>query len=243
MRKMKIVLLIVLLASLVFGVYSILKIKKEQNYSDVLKEELIELVDIPEQIEEEPSFKIDFKELEIINSDIVGWIMIDGTQVNYPIVQGNDNSYYLNHSYDKKWNSLGSVFMDYQSSKDFSDLNTFIYGHHSKNGSMFGELYKYMNYDFYNEHPSFEIYTPNGNYIVEIFSVYLDDANSDSYNQKFSSLENYVSYINLIKDKSNYKTNIEVSMNDKIITLYSCSHEANSSKSDRYYIHGKLVKI
>ena len=136
MKQIKIVLLFLLLVVLGFSLYKINQINNELNSSQEIKEELIELVEIPETPSDEPSFQVDFKELKKINSDVIGWIVIEGTEINYPIVQGNNNSFYLNHSYDKKWNSLGSIFADYQSSNDFSDYNTFIYGHHTKNGSM-----------------------------------------------------------------------------------------------------------
>ena len=244
MKAIKILLLFIFLAMLGFSIYKINVIKKELNASEEIKEELIELVEIPEIPSEEPSFKVDFDELKKINPDVVGWIVIEGTQVNYPIVQGNDNSYYLNHSYDKKWNSLGSIFVDYQSSKDFIDYNTFIYGHHTKNGSMFGELYKYMNKEFYDENKTFYLYTPSGNYEAEIFSAYLDSTKSESYNQSFDSVDEFNDYITMIKKKSNYNTNVEIdTTKDKTITLYSCSHESNRQKTDRYFIHAVLRRV
>ncbi|MBE6151355.1 MAG: class B sortase [Firmicutes bacterium] len=244
MKKLKVILLILFIVSFAISIYNILQIKKELSESDQMKEELIKLVEIPEEPEVEETFSVDFSELEKINSDVVGWIVIEGTQVNYPIVQGKDNSYYLNHSFDKSWSSLGSIFMDYRSTNDFSDYNTFIYGHHTKNGSMFGELYKYMDATFYKEHPFFYLYSPEGIYKVEIISAYLDSAESDSYVQKFGSIEDYKRYINLIVKKSNYITDtIFDSSTDKIITLYSCSHESNRRKEDRYFIHGKIIKI
>lgn len=243
MKKLKIFLLLILLSSLIYCVFEICQIYKEEKNTADIKEELIELIDIPENIEEESPFSVNFSELQKINPDIVGWILIDGTQINYPIVQGKDNSYYLNHSYDKKWSGFGSIFMDYSSSKNFSDYNTFIYGHHTKNGSMFGEIYKYMNKSFYEEHPTFKLYTPDGNYNVKVFSSYVADTESDSYNQNYSSLEDYNDYLNYIVSKSNYKTNIEVNyIKDKIITLYSCSREGNWNKKSRYFIHGILEK-
>lgn len=244
MKKLKVILLILFIVSFAISIYNILQIKKELSESEQMKEELIDLVEIPEEPEVEETFSVGFSELEKINSDVVGWIVIEGTQVNYPIVQGKDNSYYLNHSFDKSWNSLGSIFMDYRSTNDFSDYNTFIYGHHTKNGSMFGELYKYMDATFYKEHPFFYLYSPEGNYKVEIISAYLDSAESDSYIQEFDCIEEYERYINLILEKSSYKTNKEIDVKvDRIITLYSCSHEANRRKEDRYFIHGVITKI
>ncbi len=244
MKKLKIFLLLILLSSLIYCVFEIYQIYKEEKNTADIKEELIELIDIPENIEEESPFSVNFSELQKINPDIVGWILIDGTQINYPIVQGKDNSYYLNHSYDKKWSGFGSIFMDYSSSKNFSDYNTFIYGHHTKNGSMFGELYKYLVESFYKEHPFFNLYTPDNNYKVEIFSSYVDKSDSDSYRDQFSSKEDYQDYLKYIIGKSKYNTNVKVDfIKDKIITLYSCSREGNWAKNDRYFIHGKLIDL
>ncbi len=244
MKKLKWLLLIFFIILLGFSTFSIFSILREEHHQEEIKDELIEQLEIPEEPSSEPEFSIDFEYLKNINSDVVGWIVMEGTQVNYPIVQGSNNSYYLNHSYDKKYSALGSIFMDYSSSLDFSDKNTFVYGHHTRNGSMFGEIKKYMKKEFYNEHPYFYLYTPEGNYIAEIFSVYTADALSDSYNQSFSSLEEYESYIDKINNKSKYNTDIVVDYEtDRIISLYSCSHESGYSKNDRYFIHAVLRSV
>lgn len=244
MKKIKIILLVILICSFCFSAFKIYSVKQEILDSEQIKQDLIELIEISEETIETEDFNVDFNSLQNINSDVIGWILVEGTQINYPIVQAKNNNYYLNHSFDKKWNSLGSIFADYRSSNDFSDYNTFIYGHHTKNGSMFGELYKYMNETFLMEHPTYMLYTPSGNYIAEIFSAYIDNTTSESYNQKFNSIEEYKKYIDMIKEKSNYKTEVDVNTKeDKIITLYSCSHESNRQKTDRYYIHAVLRSV
>ena len=210
LKRFFIFLFLILFCYSIFSIYKILKDEKQQEQN---KDELIEEFEIPEIPSEEPEFSVDFDSLKQINSDIVGWIIMEGTQVNYPVVQGSNNSYYLNHSYDKKWSSFGSIFMDYSSSSDFSDRNTFIYGHHTRNGSMFGEVNKYMDVNFYNEHPFFFLYTPNGNYKAEVFSVYTADALSDSYDQSFASKDEFQQYIEMIRGKSKYyiDTKIDIS--------------------------------
>lgn len=241
MKIVKSFLLIIFFCAFGFSIYKVKKINDESHNADILKDELIQLVEIVDNLPEENKTIINFDELKKINSDVAGWINIDGTQINYPIVQGNNNSFYLNHSYDKKWSGLGSIFMDYSSSSDFTDLNTFIYGHHTSNGSMFGELYKYMDANFYKEHPSFYLYTINGNYRVDVLSVYIDDVESNSYQQRFASFEEYENYLSNIISKSKYKTNLDIdAKKDRIITLYSCSHENRRTKRDRYYVHGIL---
>ena len=108
---------------------------------------------------------------------------------------------------------------------------------------MFGELKKYMNTNFFNEHPSFYLYTPNGNYKVDVISADTDDALSSSYNAKFNDLNDYQRYIEKIRLKSRYSTDISVNyILDRTITLYSCSHESGS-KTERYFIHGKIISL
>jgi len=244
MKKTKIIFLILCSAIFLFCVYRIIIIQREKKVNTNIKEEMIEISKIPTtkvDTENKQKNQINFYELKQINSDIVGWIKINGTQVDYPIVQGKDNSYYLNHSSNKNYNALGSIFMDYKSNENFKDFNTFIYGHNTKNGSMFGEIKKYMDVNFYKKHPFFFLYTPSQIYKVEVFSVYVDEATSNSYNQSFITEDDFNQYIQLIINKSVYKTNANLDYKkDKIITLYSCSHNRNS-KYDRYFIHGKLT--
>lgn len=241
--KLKLCFLFIFSCVLVFCVINIFHNIYSENKQEEIIDSLIEIGDVKPSSEIDKISQIDFSKLKEVNNAIVGWIIIDGTQVNYPIVKGKDNSYYLNHSYDKSYNSYGSIFMDYRSNENFSDLNTFIYGHYTSNGSMFGELKKYMEESFYKEHPFFYILTPNGNYKVDVISAYTDDALSSSYNAKFNDLNDYQRYIEKIRLKSRYSTDISVNYNfDKIISLYSCSHESGS-KTERYFIHGVIRKI
>lgn len=241
--KLKLCFLFIFSCVLVFCVINIFHNIYSENKQEEIIGSLIEIGDVKPSSEIDKIPQIDFSKLKEVNNAIVGWIIIDGTQVNYPIVKGKDNSYYLNHSYDKSYNSYGSIFIDYRSNENFSDLNTFIYGHYTSNGSMFGELKKYMEESFYKEHPFFYILTPNGNYKVDVISAYTDDALSSSYNAKFNDLNDYQRYIEKIRLKSRYSTDISVNYNfDKIISLYSCSHESGS-KTERYFIHGVIRKI
>ncbi len=241
--KLKLCFLFIFSCVLVFCVINIFHNIYSENKQEEIIDSLIEIGDVKPSSEIDKIPQIDFSKLKEVNNAIVGWIIIDGTQVNYPIVKGKDNSYYLNHSYDKSYNSYGSIFMDYRSNENFSDLNTFIYGHYTSNGSMFGELKKYMEESFYKEHPFFYILTPNGNYKVDVISAYTDDALSSSYNAKFNDLNDYQRYIEKIRLKSRYSTDISVNyILDRTITLYSCSHESGS-KTERYFIHGIMRKI
>lgn len=243
MKYLKIFFLFILFFILIFCVIKIYDNYNEKKSQDKIIKNLIEIGDVKPTDDKEELPKIDFQKLKTINKEIIGWIIIEGTQVNYPIVKGNNNSFYLSHSYDKSYNSYGSIFMDYRSNENFNDLNTFLYGHYTGNGSMFGELKKYMDASFYKDHPYFYILTSEGNYKANVLSAYTDDALSNSYISDFASIDEYDKYIKTIVNKSRYKTNTTAnSSKDKLITLYSCSHESGSD-TERYFVHAVLNKI
>ena len=104
---------------------------------------------------------VDFASLQAINPDIVAWLRIPGV-LEYPVVRGKDNSYYLNHTVQKTYNIAGSIFLDYRNERDFSDSKNIIYGHNMKDGSMFHVLRNYQDIDFFQEHTDMEIYLPDG---------------------------------------------------------------------------------
>ena len=104
---------------------------------------------------------MDFASLQAINPDIVAWLRIPGV-LEYPVVRGKDNSYYLNHTVQKTYNIAGSIFLDYRNERDFSDSKNIIYGHNMKDGSMFHVLRNYQDIDFFQEHTDMEIYLPDG---------------------------------------------------------------------------------
>lgn len=244
MKKIKYLLLVVCIGIFSFCTWKYLSITKGIQEEKKEQRELIEVSKV-EEIQEDSSdeFKIDFEELSKINSDIVAWIVIDGTNINYPIVQSNNNTYYLKHSFYKKYSNYGTIYMDATANKDFTSMNTFIYGHYTANKSMFGELGNYMKQSFYDEHPYVTIYTSDKTLKAEVFSVHVDDASSDSYQMNFTTKEVFKNYIDLMKNKSVIISDVDVdSALDKIITLYSCSRETNYQKQDRYYVHAKIVE-
>ena len=241
MKKIKIGILVVFVFFFFICLYNLYSIYREEDNEKRIKQKLIDLVDISSISEED---KLDFDKLKKINPDVVGWIKVDDTNINYPILKTKDNSYYLNHSFYRTPNQLGSIFMDAKANSDFSSFNTFIYGHYTTNGAMFGELKKYMNKDFYNKHKDIHIYTPNKNYTAKVFSVYIDSASSLSYQPNISTLENYRDYIETITRKNKFNSDFDLDcITDKIITLYSCTQGTDSEIKDRYFIHGKLSEI
>ena len=247
MKKIfKVLYVLLFLLISVFCFYNAYKIKNEQKELAEEQQELIEIAEIPDKVEEieEKNDKINFQDLININSDFVGWIKIENTNINYPIVQGTNNTYYLKHSFYKEYSNAGSIYMDATANSNFESKNTFIYGHYTSDGSMFGQLGKYMKQDFYDKHKEIYIYTSGQNYKMEVFSVHVDKASSKSYQMNFTTDEAYKDYIELMKSYSVVKSDVEIDYTkDRIVTLYSCSHERGHAKDDRYFIHAKLINL
>ena len=173
-----------------------------------------------------------------INRDIVGWLEIPGTNISYPIMQGDDNAYYLNHTFKGNVNSAGSIFMEVLNAADFTDYHTLIYGHNMKNGSMFGTLSYYKSPTYLVAHPYLYVDTEYGQQKYQIFSCYETSATSDSYTIGFAPDEIYQEYLNTIKGRSEYDTGVDVSTEDKILSLSTCT---KSGENMRYLVHAKLV--
>lgn len=208
----------------------------EAKENNATMENLIEeTIEIDEKTQ---TTSIDWDNLKSINQDIVGWIHIEDTKINYPILKDN-NLFYLKHSYDKKYNSSGSIFTT--NTNPFEDSETIIYGHNMKNGSMFSLLGKYLNEDFLYAHQHFKIYTPNGNYDATIFSAYSIAFEIESNNIKKLSFDERVQYY---QNASKCKVaNVETS--DKIIKLSTCSYinAKYTPTEQRYYIIASLIPI
>ncbi|PYG84308.1 sortase B [Ruminiclostridium sufflavum DSM 19573] len=192
----------------------------------------------PEAQAGEGNSSVDFTLLEKINKDVVGWLASEGTEIDYPVVQGKDNDFYLSHLFTGESNKLGSIFMDYRNHKDFSDKNTIIYGHNMKNGSMFSALTKYKAQSYYDSFPTMLLYTPAGNFSVEWFAGIVTDGNYESVRLDFKDENDFKSYINSLKEKSTFEANTLVEADDRIITLCTCSYEFDNA---RYALFGKLI--
>ena len=187
--------------------------------------------------EEEQVQRVALSELQAQNPDTVGWIEIPGTGISYPLMQADDNAYYLNHTFSGKVNSAGSIFMEQLNSSDFTDLHTIIYGHNMKNGSMFAGLKNYSSPSYLVSHPTVYLDLADGMHAYQIFSVYEAAADSDSYTIGFAPDEQYEEYLRTIKGRSEYDTGVDVTKDDFIITLSTCTR----SGEDRYLVHAKKL--
>ena len=193
------------------------------------------------KVEDEEEIQIDFEQLRQINPDVIAWIKFDEPSViDYPVVHSHDNNEYLTKLFGEGKNTYGTLFVDMNNSGDFSDRNTFIYGHRMKTGSMFGQLEKYADEEFCKQHPYFYIYTPDGEKTkYQVFSAGVVKESSGSYQREFQSDEEFQTYINLIKADSNYMTDAKVTPSSSIVSLSTCTVDSNE---DRFLLHGVKVE-
>ena len=180
---------------------------------------------------------VDINKLKTFNPDTIGFIKVMGTNINYPFVQTLDNDYYLNRSYDKTYNNAGWIFLDYRNN-EFNDKNTIIYGHGRINGTMFGSLKDTLKSYWQNNKDNYiiKISTEKENSIWQIFSVYKIATTSDYLQTTFSDNE-FESFISLIKGRSSYNFETNVTNEDKVLTLSTCYND-----NDKMVVHAKLIK-
>ena len=242
MRKIVYTIITILLIGLVLiSSYLIFKEKKQNEKQENTFEDLIEIVE--ENIENQEERKIDINKLYEENKDIVGWLKIDNTTINYPIMQNiNDPNYYLRRDFYKNYSSYGTPYMAKQC--NLNSDNIVIYGHHMKNNKMFGELEKYKSKDFYNNHKIITFTTLEKEYSYEIFAVFKTTVytkNTFRYyeNINFENKKMYNDFINICKDKSLYQTGIKIKDKEKLITLSTCEY---SNKNSRLVIVARKIK-
>ena len=183
---------------------------------------------------------VDFEVLTARNSDICGWLYCPDTVISYPVVQAEDNSFYLHRDIDLNYSSYGTLFTEAMSARDFDNDNSIIYGHHMKDGGMFALLVNYAKKDFYEKHPVFYLNTPEMNYRVEVFAAFLTDMYSDAYNNSFDSDEEMQAWLDAAKEQSAIETDVEVVPGDRVLTLSTCTYEYDTA---RYVVMGKMIPI
>ena len=184
---------------------------KEVNDSiNELRQEVFEEINDSKESSNKDEKIINWNELQSINKDIIAWIEIENTNINYPILQDNENLNYLRKTYKGKYSENGSIFTI--DNKPFENNMTTIYGHNMKNKLMFSELVKYMNTDFFSNHKNFKIYTPKKNYIATVIDCYLEKQNEDS--KEFMKLDEKLiklctcSYSNSFASRANERCNV-----------------------------------
>lgn len=231
-----ILLFVISLCVFIYATYNLISQYLIYYVAEKEYESLTGIAYLTEQKNEGYHSPIDFAALAEINPDIVGWIVIDGTNIDYPIVQDDDNDAYLHITFSGNYNVSGTIFMDYRNAPDFKSPNTIIYGHKMKNSSMFAELTGYKQQSFYKKHPIFTIYTPESEYKCKVFSAYVTTSTSDTYTLRFADTT-FTQYINKIVHHSLIQTDITINDTDKIVTLSTCDYQFDNA---RMIIHAKI---
>lgn len=224
------------------------EINKNVVVEEVVDSNKTEIINPPQEVEEENPYwdyikmnliDVDFSELSSINSDVCGWIQVNGTNINYPFVQTNNNDYYLTHSFYKDTNEAGWVFLDYRNNIQSLHQNTIIYAHSRIDTTMFGSLKKLLNSNWYNDKDNhiIKLSTKNQNTLWQVFSVYHIPTTSDYLKIDFDSPEQFSNFAKMLQDRSVYSFNTSVGGNDKILTLSTCY-----SNGEKMVMHAKLIK-
>ncbi len=182
---------------------------------------------------------IDFEELEEINPDIVAWLKIRAIDLSYPVVQGEDNDYYLHHTFENEEVFSGCLFVNCDNEDDFTDQNTIIYGHNMKDGSMFATLKKFQDEDTYDKSKYFWIFTKDLIFQYRIFSARVVSWEGDTYRTTFSKKRFSELIENSLEDSLVDNTGVEVTTDDKIVTLSTCTGDDET----RFVLVGRLAQI
>ena len=218
---------------------NIIEIKDNENTEIVVEEENIDASDPYWDYIKIPLIDVNFDDLKNQNDSTIGWIQVNGTNINYPFVQTTDNDYYLSHSFNKKYNSAGWVFMDYRNNKYDFDKNTILYAHGRLDNTMFGSLKKIITNGWLDntDNHIIKLSTELENTLWQVFSVYKIPTTSDYLKISFDSNDDFLEFANTLKSRSIYNFNTSMNENDKILTLSSCYDD-----TDKVVLHAKLIK-
>lgn len=184
--------------------------------------------------------ELNLEALREVNPEVVGWILIPDTEVNYPLMQGADNDYYLNRTWDHQKNSVGSIYLEHLNSPEFTDFNTIVYGHNMKDGSMFAGLRNYQKQEYWEAHPYVYIRSDFGVYRYEIFSSYLADVDSNTYAMHYTRENSRNTFLSNVLEASAIETGIEPEHTDRVLTLSTCSGKGHTT---RWVVHARLKMV
>jgi sortase B len=260
-KRLKILLLCLTAIVFIFTTCKIIGIKVDEYQNKTTYNSLYELYDpfpltaisdeseveieafeseyMPITLKDQPEIQVKFNKLLEMNADTIGWITVEGTHINYPITQTDDNDFYLNRDFNNKENIAGSIFMDFRNQIKNTNRNIILYGHSMKNGTMFGDILKYESKWNFENHNIIQFDTLYENYTWEIFSAYVSDKDFYYIQTDFDSDEEYKTFLQTIKEKSFHPSDMEVSEEDKILTLSTCSYASNNA---RFVVHAKLIE-
>lgn len=219
-----------------------------EKINEIVNEEVIDEVSVTEEVIEETSntspyyqnYSNSYEKLTKLNKDTVGWITLNNTKINYPVVQSNDNKYYLNRAFDNSINNIGWIFVDYRNNMDDLDKNTIIYGHSMiKGGLMFSTLKNVLESNWYNNEKNLiiDFSVKDKKYKWQIFSIYSIQETIDYLYTDFNSDEEFIKFVDELKFRSIKNFNIKINSKDKILTLSTCHND----NQHRVVVHAKLI--
>lgn len=183
--------------------------------------------------------QVNFDKLRKKYPDVKAWLYSKGTIINYPVAQGNDNDWYLHHTLDGKWNGAGTLFIDENNKKPFKDFLTIIYGHHMRDGSMFGSLVKYRDAEYYQKHKTLRLYTPKHKYDLEVVGVCTIPSDSEMYKLDFADDAEKQEYLDQIDAMTEMQCETKATVDDRLVMLSTCTYEFEDA---RLVLFCKLVE-
>lgn len=192
---------------------------------------------LPEEQQEEADphlvalLQTDLSALQAVNSEVIGWIQIPETELSYPLLQGTDNAYYLDYTWQKAKNAVGSIFMDYRNDGALGDFHTIIYGHNMKDGSMFGHLHDFKDSPFLEQHPCIYVLNEQGCRVYRIFAVYeASVSTAEAYQLDFANDDEKQAFIDKCLSLSIVDTQVIPTIDDRIVTLSTCTGRGYSTR-------------
>lgn len=186
-----------------------------------------------------PDSLVDLDSLKEINEDTIGWIQIPDTEIDYPILQAEDNERYLRRTITGESNKAGCIFADFRVKTPFKEANTLVYGHNLLNGKMFSNLMKYEEESWWESHPLIYIQTEDGVSAYEVYSCYRTQDDSQTYTFGLETeTQEYLDYLNYSLKEALYSTGINPTYSDQILTLSTCTNE---EETERFIVHARQV--
>ncbi len=232
---LKLVLFIVAAAILIYSSYRLYNYNKERTKNEKLAESVVS-----ESLSNQSApINVDFEKLKQENNDIIAWLYCEGTPINYPVVQAEDNSYYLHRGTDGEYSFSGTLFADCLNKGDFTDNNTIIYGHNMKNGTMFGILTEYQNQEYYDKHSEMYLLTAEKEYKVKFIAGVTVSSTSLIYKLPLEDKDKE-SFISEFCEKSTFKSEYKFSPDDVYVMLSTCSYAYNDA---RYVLIGVIKEL
>ena len=189
-----------------------------------------------------PRYNLDLPYLQEKYEDVVGWLVQENTKINYPVMQAEDNDYYLNRLYDGRRNDDGSIFLDSSNRSDFSDGNVYIYGHNTTTGDMFGSLAKYKNQDYFEKNPQLMLLTAEADYVIDVFACTMNLVDDESVwrVRQFVRRAEFEEYVAETKAGSFITSDITPEWGDQLVILCTCT---NIAHGERYVVYGRMRAI